>query len=192
MPIDAFLRSLAHDRGANAAAVILSGTGTDGTLGAEEIKAKGGLVLVQSEDSAGYDGMPRSAANSGVADIIVAPEEMPQRLSQYFSHAENTLKKQPAASDQRDWLNKIFAILRTGIFQGRTAIIKRGAADGQCRAAKQGGRAVGDPRRHTQFAQQHTDRHHFRGQPHADQTLNDGSDRHHQSDPDRHGASTTA
>ena len=111
-----FLRSLAHDRGANAAAVILSGTGTDGTLGAKEIKAKGGLVLVQSEDSAGYDGMPRSAANSGAVDIIVAPEEMPQRLSQYFSRSENALKKQPAAaSDQRDWLNKIFAILRTQI-----------------------------------------------------------------------------
>ncbi|BBO83203.1 chemotaxis protein CheR [Desulfosarcina ovata subsp. sediminis] len=116
LPIDQFLRSLAHDRGANAAAVILSGTGTDGTLGAKEIKAKGGLVLVQSEDSAGYDGMPRSAANSGVADIIVAPEEMPQRLSHYFSHPEKALKKQPAAaSDQRDWLSKIFAILRTQI-----------------------------------------------------------------------------
>jgi two-component system CheB/CheR fusion protein len=116
LPIDAFLRSLAHDRGANAAAVILSGTGTDGTLGAKAIKAKGGLVLAQSEDSAGYDGMPRSAANSGVVDIIVAPEEMPQRLSQYFSHPDLALKKQPvAASDQRDWLNKIFAILRTQI-----------------------------------------------------------------------------
>ena len=107
---------MAHDRGADAAAVILSGTGTDGTLGAQEIKAKGGLVLVQSEDSAGYDGMPRSAVSSGVADIIVAPEEMPQRLSHYFSHPENKFKKQlAAASDQRDWLNKIFAILRTQI-----------------------------------------------------------------------------
>ncbi len=116
LPIDAFLRSLAHDQGTNAAAVILSGTGTDGTLGAKAIKARGGLVLVQSEDSAGYDGMPRSAANSGVADIIVAPEEMPQRLSQYFSHPDMALKKQPAAaSDQRDWLNKIFAILQTQI-----------------------------------------------------------------------------
>jgi two-component system, chemotaxis family, CheB/CheR fusion protein len=116
LPIDQFLRSLAHDRGANAAAVILSGTGTDGTLGAKEIKAKGGLVMVQSEDSAGYDGMPRSATNSGVVDIIVAPEEMPQRLTQYFSHPALALTKQPAAaSDQRDWLNKIFAILRTQI-----------------------------------------------------------------------------
>ncbi|MBR9985730.1 MAG: hypothetical protein KFF68_07465 [Desulfosarcina sp.] len=77
-------------------------------------KAKGGLVLVQSEDSAGYDGMPRSAAGSGVADIIVGPEVMPQRLIQYFSHPDRALNQQPAAAgDQRDWLNKIFAILRT-------------------------------------------------------------------------------
>ena len=116
LPIDQFLRSLAHDRGANAAAVILSGTGTDGTLGAKAIKDHGGLVLVQSEESAGYDGMPRSAVSSGVADIIVAPEEMPQLLKPYFSHPEMTLKKQSsAAGDPGDWLNKIFAILRTRI-----------------------------------------------------------------------------
>ncbi|WP_155323428.1 chemotaxis protein CheB [Desulfosarcina ovata] len=116
LPIDQFLKSLAHDRGVNAAAVILSGTGTDGTLGATEIKARGGLVLVQSEDSAGYGGMPRSAANSGVADIILPPEEMPQRLSNYFTHPDRALSKQPAAAgDQLDWLNKIFAILRTQI-----------------------------------------------------------------------------
>ena len=115
LPIDQFLGSLALDRGANAVAVILSGTGTDGTLGAQEIKARGGLVLVQSEDSAGYDGMPRSAVNSGVVDIIAAPEEMPRRLTHYFAHPGNKFDKQPAAGDQRDWLNKIFAILRTQI-----------------------------------------------------------------------------
>ena len=116
LPIDAFLRSLARDHGANAAAVILSGTGTDGTLGAKEIKANDGLVLVQSEESAGYDGMPHSAISSGVADIVVPPEEMPQKLTQYFTHHHSALKKQPAAaSDQRSWLNKIFAILRTQI-----------------------------------------------------------------------------
>ncbi len=116
LPIDQFLESLAHDRGVNAAAVILSGTGTDGTLGAKEIKARGGWVLVQSENSAGYGGMPRSAANSGVADVILAPEEMPQRLSSYFTHPDRALSQQPAATgDQLDWLNKIFSLLRTQI-----------------------------------------------------------------------------
>ncbi len=116
LPIDQFLRSLAHDRRANAAAIILSGTGTDGTLGVKAIKANGGLVLVQSENSAGYDGMPRSAVSSGAVDIIVAPEEMPQRLTHYFWSPDMVLKEQPAhASDQRNWLNKIFAILRAQI-----------------------------------------------------------------------------
>ena len=116
LPIDAFLKSLARDQGANAAAVILSGTGTDGTLGVKEIKANGGLVLIQTEDSAGYDGMPRSAIGSGVADIIALPQEMPQKLTQYFTHRDIALNSEPTTgSDQRDWLNKIFAILRTQI-----------------------------------------------------------------------------
>lgn len=116
LPIDSFLVSLARDCGANAAGVILSGTGTDGTLGVKEIKANGGLVLVQLEDSAGYDGMPSSAISSGVADIIVPPEEMPQKLTQYFMHRDIVLKTQPLeGSDQRDWLNKIFAILQAQV-----------------------------------------------------------------------------
>ena len=115
LPIDAFLKSLAQDQGALAAAVILSGTGTDGTLGSEEIKANEGLVLAQSEDTAGYDGMPRSAIASGAVDIIGAPEEMPPKLLQYFKHREIALQKQPGANDQQDWLNKIFAILRAQI-----------------------------------------------------------------------------
>ena len=115
LPIDAFLKSLALDQGAHAAAVILSGTGTDGTLGSEDIKANDGLVLAQSEDSAGYDGMPRSVIGSGVVDIIGTPEEMPPKLCQYFTHREINLQKQPAANDQQNWLNKIFAILRNQV-----------------------------------------------------------------------------
>jgi two-component system CheB/CheR fusion protein len=115
LPIDAFLKSLARDQGDHAAAVILSGTGTDGTLGSEDIKANDGLVLAQSEDSAGYDGMPRSAIGSGAVDIIGPPEEMPAKLLQYFTHHEIAIQKRPAANDQRNWLNKIFAILRTQI-----------------------------------------------------------------------------
>ena len=115
LPIDAFLKSLARDQGAHAAAVILSGTGTDGTLGSEDIKANDGLVLAQSEDSAGYDGMPRSAIGSGAVDIIGAPDEMPPKLLQYFTHRDSALQKQPAAGDQQSWLNKIFAVLRAQV-----------------------------------------------------------------------------
>ena len=68
MPIDAFLRSLAEDQGEMAVGVILSGTGTDGTLGLRAILGGGGVTLVQDPASAKYDGMPRSAIDAGVAD----------------------------------------------------------------------------------------------------------------------------
>ncbi len=61
LPIDGFLRALALDQGPNAVAIILSGTGSDGTLGVKAIKGEAGMVMVQDEASAKYDGMPRSA-----------------------------------------------------------------------------------------------------------------------------------
>ena len=115
LSIDAFLRSLAQDQGSRAVAVVLSGTGTDGTLGIKEIKANDGLVLVQSEISADYDGMPRSAITTGLVDIILSPEEMPHRLTQYFALHPVTSKPPLAKSDQRTWLYKIFGILRSQI-----------------------------------------------------------------------------
>jgi len=123
LPIDLFLRSLAQDQRSNAAAIILSGTGTDGTLGVKEIKANDGLVLVQSEDSAGYDGMPISAISTGLVDMVLTPEEMPKKLIHYFTHSKKSFGLRPASpphfdttsEDQQNWLNKIFAILRTQI-----------------------------------------------------------------------------
>jgi two-component system, chemotaxis family, CheB/CheR fusion protein len=115
LPIDSFLRSLALDQRANAAAIILSGTGTDGTAGVKEIQANDGLVMVQSEKTAKYDGMPASAIATGTADMVLAPEKMPEKLMQYFRHRRSASDQKPAlaADDQRNWLNKIFAILRT-------------------------------------------------------------------------------
>lgn len=112
--IDLFFRSLAHDQGDKAAAIILSGTGTDGTLGIKEIKGCEGLVLAQSEETAGYDGMPRSAIASGVVDMVLPPAEMPLKLIQYFSHPalKNETSVTDNSGDKREWLNKIFAILR--------------------------------------------------------------------------------
>ena len=88
-PIDAFLRTLAHDQGRHAAAVILSGTGTDGTLGVKEMKANDGLVLVQSTESAAYDGMPLSAIRTGLVDMVLPPGEIPGKLLQYFTPPAN-------------------------------------------------------------------------------------------------------
>lgn len=81
--IDFFLNSLAEEKGPNAIAVILSGTGTDGTRGIDTIKARGGMVLVQDPCTAKFDGMPNSAIASGNADMIMAPELMPEEI---YSH----------------------------------------------------------------------------------------------------------
>ncbi|MBK7565010.1 MAG: PAS domain-containing protein [Propionivibrio sp.] len=80
MPIDAFLRSLAEDRQESAVGVILSGTGTDGTLGLRAILGAGGLTLVQDPASARYDGMPSSAVQAGYATHVTAADKMPETL----------------------------------------------------------------------------------------------------------------
>nr|WP_320016389.1 chemotaxis protein CheB [uncultured Desulfobacter sp.] len=117
LPIDYFFRSLAQDQGENAAAIVLSGMGTDGTLGVKEIKVHDGLVFVQSEESAGYDGMPRSAINTGIVDMIMAPAEMPEKLIQYFSQAVQGFQDIPAQFPVKEegWIHKIYAILRSRV-----------------------------------------------------------------------------
>ena len=86
LPIDTFLRSLAADLGHNAVAIILSGTGSDGSAAIREIKEQGGIVLVQDPLEAEHDGMPRSAIATGAADQIVAVAEMPDIVGSYLRH----------------------------------------------------------------------------------------------------------
>ena len=83
LPIDIFLRSLAQDCKASSVGVILSGTGSDGSTGICKIHEAGGLVIVQSEDSAKFNGMPRSAIETGMADLVVPPEKIGALLSRY-------------------------------------------------------------------------------------------------------------
>ncbi len=116
LTIDTFLKSLARDQGQWAVGVILSGTGTDGTLGVKEIKAGEGLVLVQTEESAAYDGMPHSAITTGIIDMVLPPEEMPKRLVHYFSQPHLALAPKVTAADgQKEWLATIFAVLRARV-----------------------------------------------------------------------------
>ena len=82
--IDTFLHSLAEDQGSKAIAVILSGTGTDGSKGIQAVQQAGGMVLVQDPISAKFDGMPNSAIASGFADYILAPELMPEEIFNYI------------------------------------------------------------------------------------------------------------
>jgi two-component system CheB/CheR fusion protein len=86
MPIDFCFRSLAEDQREKAACIILSGTGSDGTLGLEEVKAAGGLTLAQAEDQAKYPFMPRSAIVTGQVDYILPVEKMPEELLRYAKH----------------------------------------------------------------------------------------------------------
>ncbi|MDX2440777.1 MAG: CheR family methyltransferase, partial [Desulfobacterales bacterium] len=115
LPIDNFFRSLAQDQGSNATCMILSGTGTDGTLGVKAIKDNLGMVMVQSEDSAKYDGMPRSAISTGLVDYVLPIEDMPDQLIKYTQHAiiKKEIKIETSEDQFQKSLNKIFILLRS-------------------------------------------------------------------------------
>jgi two-component system CheB/CheR fusion protein len=112
MPIDTFLRSLAEDQAEYAVGIILSGTGTDGTLGLRAILGAGGVTLVQEPTSAKYDGMPQSALRAGFASHSLPVEHMAGTLQ---SIARNLAANLPApvtpvaAAD----LNRLLLLLRS-------------------------------------------------------------------------------
>jgi two-component system CheB/CheR fusion protein len=83
LPIDHFLRSLAQDAGRLAISVILSGTGSDGSRGVREIHEAGGLVIAQDPRTASFDGMPRSAIDTGLVDVELPPSAIPEALVRY-------------------------------------------------------------------------------------------------------------
>ncbi len=85
LPIDMFLQSLAHFKEDQAIAVILSGTGSDGTRGIKTIKEKGGLVMVQDPTQAKFDGMPQSAIQTGLVDYVLKTEDMGEELQKYIN-----------------------------------------------------------------------------------------------------------
>ena len=113
LPIDFFFESLAQDRGESAVAVVLSGTGSDGTLGIRAVKASGGLVLAQSKGSAEFNGMPHSALETGLVDFELPPNQMPRKILSYLGHA-SAHPATLAIPDPLDenLLKKIFVVLR--------------------------------------------------------------------------------
>ena len=113
LPIDVFLRSLAEDQNKKAVAIILSGTGSDGTRGVRVIKEYGGMVMVQDEESAKFDGMPRAAISTGLADFVLPPDQMPSQLLSFSKHPYITKveRSETLLSDEQG-LTRIFAILR--------------------------------------------------------------------------------
>jgi len=114
LPIDYFFRSLAQDQKDRAIGIILSGTGSDGTLGLKEIKGALGMVMVQREESASYAGMPQSAIATGLVDYVLAPAEMPAKLVAYVKDAYGTPPRVLAREGvpQPDALQQIFVLLR--------------------------------------------------------------------------------
>ncbi len=111
--IDLFLRSLADDQLEKAICIILSGTGSHGTVGLQAVKAAGGLVMVQDPRTAGYPGMPESAIGTGLADQVLPVEQMPEALVKYVRHFRVSGDRVIAAvAETPDQLNQLLAILR--------------------------------------------------------------------------------
>jgi two-component system CheB/CheR fusion protein len=82
-PVDHFFQSLADDQGKNAIGVILSGAGSDGSLGLRAIKSAGGLTVVQDTESASFEGMPQNAISTHMVDVVSPPERIPTILMQF-------------------------------------------------------------------------------------------------------------
>ena len=114
LPIDFFFHSLAEDQHQRAICIVLSGTGSDGTLGIRAIKGEGGMAMAQDPDSTEYDGMPRSAIATGLVDYVLPPARMPAQLIAYAAHAfgKSVGPESLKSSEADDLLRRIFLTLR--------------------------------------------------------------------------------
>ncbi|MDG6244277.1 MAG: chemotaxis protein CheB [Methanolobus sp.] len=111
MPIDSFFRSLASDQKEKAIGIILSGTGSDGTLGVRAIKAEGGILMAQDPESSEYNGMPLNAIQTGLVDYILKPAEMPAQLLDHISSIFG--EKTDISSNEEETMKMIFDQLLT-------------------------------------------------------------------------------
>src|SRR5688572_4173060 len=113
-PVDDFFRSLAEEQRERAICIIMSGMGSNGSAGAEQIKAVGGVLIAQEPESAKYASMPRHLIDTGNADFILRPNEIPAVLVRYASHSYARDGRSPEAVAQRErqHLNEILAALR--------------------------------------------------------------------------------
>jgi len=113
LPIDIFFRSLADDQKGKSVGIVLSGMGSDGSLGLKAIKEKNGVVLIQDPATAKFDGMPRSALESVIPDIVASSEDLPSRLVEFlkivpFTKSESVIIDSKTKSN----LEKIIILLR--------------------------------------------------------------------------------
>ncbi len=115
LPIDSFFRSLAEDRREHAIGVILSGMGSDGTLGLRAIKEQGGLALVQDPAEAKFDGMPRSAIEAGYADVVAGAGELTTRIVNILGQLPSTGENLPESvtNENSSAFEKVCILLRS-------------------------------------------------------------------------------
>ncbi|MBC7366173.1 MAG: PAS domain-containing protein [Undibacterium sp.] len=113
LPIDFFFRSLAEDRHEHSIGILLSGMGSDGTLGMRAIKGKSGLTMVQDPGTAKFDSMPRSAVEAGLVDVVDSAEALPGRLIAYRQCLPLIREaKDPLEEKRGGDLEKIIILLR--------------------------------------------------------------------------------
>jgi two-component system CheB/CheR fusion protein len=113
LPINQFFKSLARDQSERSVAIVLSGTGSDGSRGVCDVHEAGGLVIVQCEETAKFDGMPKSAMETGMVDLILPPEEIGQVLSRYVAspnRSELVAESKPAEPSEQG-LKKLIRLL---------------------------------------------------------------------------------
>jgi len=115
LPIDYFFRSMAEDLGNRAICIVLSGTGSDGTLGVQAVKGAGGITMAQEESQAQYPFMPRSAILTGMVDHVLPTEEMGAELVRYAQHPYIAAppRATPAAKQFETFAEKILLLIRT-------------------------------------------------------------------------------
>jgi len=116
LPIDHFFTSLAEEQGSRAIGVVLSGTGSDGTVGLQSIKAESGISFAEAEASAKYFDMPRSAIEAGCVDAVLTPEALAKELGLIARHPFVRPRRARAPKEQFpesiDALGKIFFLLK--------------------------------------------------------------------------------
>ncbi|MCC6748134.1 MAG: PAS domain-containing protein [Deltaproteobacteria bacterium] len=114
LPIDFFFRQLAADQAERAIGIVLSGMGSDGTLGLRAIKEQLGMAMVQDPATAKYDAMPRSAVGTGLADFVAPVDELPAKLLAYVGHRSRaTSLPDPAKKTTQSALGRLLLLLRT-------------------------------------------------------------------------------
>jgi two-component system CheB/CheR fusion protein len=113
LPIDSFFRSLASEQRDRAICIVLSGTGSDGTLGVRAVKGEGGMAMAQDPSSTDHDGMPRSAIATGLVDYVLSPEAMGKHLSAYVRHRfEKPVAGKAVAPANDGIIKRLTALLR--------------------------------------------------------------------------------